>query len=34
VLHERKWDTRVEETDVGVEVDSGVVALSGTVNDF
>ena len=24
VLRELKWDTRVEETDVGVEVDAGV----------
>lgn len=31
VLHELKWDTRVSETDVGVEVDSGVVTLTGTV---
>jgi osmotically-inducible protein OsmY len=34
VLHELKWDTRVEETDVGVEVDGAVVTLSGTVNDY
>lgn len=32
VLRELKWDTRVDETDVGVEVDSGVVTLTGTVN--
>jgi osmotically-inducible protein OsmY len=31
VLRELKWDTRVEETDVGVEVDAGVVTLTGTV---
>ena len=31
VLNELKWDTRVKETDVGVEVDSGVVTLTGTV---
>lgn len=31
VLRELKWDTRVEETDVGVEVDNGVVTLTGTV---
>ena len=32
VLGELKWDTRVEETDVGVEVDDGVVTLTGTVS--
>jgi osmotically-inducible protein OsmY len=31
VLRELKWDTRVKETDVGVQVSSGVVTLSGTV---
>jgi osmotically-inducible protein OsmY len=34
VLRELKWDTRVEETDVGVEVDDGVVTLSGTVSSW
>ena len=34
VLRELKWDTRVEETDVGVEVDAGVVTLSGTVSSW
>lgn len=34
VLRELKWDTRVDETDVGVEVDSGTVTLSGTVNSW
>jgi osmotically-inducible protein OsmY len=34
VLRELKWDTRVEETDVGVEVDDGVVTLSGTVTSW
>jgi osmotically-inducible protein OsmY len=35
VLHfELKWDTRVEETDVGVEVDAGVVTLTGTVGSW
>jgi osmotically-inducible protein OsmY len=34
VLHELKWDTRVEETDVGVEVDSGVVTLTGIVDSW
>lgn len=31
VLRELKWDLRVKETDVGVEVDKGVVTLTGTV---
>ncbi len=34
MLREFKWDTRVEETDVGVEVDSGVVTLTGTVSSW
>jgi osmotically-inducible protein OsmY len=31
VLAELKWDNRVEETDVGVEVEGGVVTLTGAV---
>jgi osmotically-inducible protein OsmY len=34
VLRELKWDTRVEETEVGVEVDRGVVTLTGTVSSW
>jgi osmotically-inducible protein OsmY len=34
VLRELKWDTRVDETDVGVEVDEGVVTLTGTVTSW
>jgi osmotically-inducible protein OsmY len=34
VLEELKWDTRVDETDVGVEVDAGVVTLTGTVANY
>jgi osmotically-inducible protein OsmY len=34
VLRELKWDSRVEETDVGVEVDEGVVTLTGTVGSW
>jgi osmotically-inducible protein OsmY len=34
VLRELKWDTRVEETDVGVEVGSGIVTLTGTVSNW
>jgi len=31
VVQELQWDTRVSETEVGVEVDAGIVTLSGTV---
>jgi osmotically-inducible protein OsmY len=34
VLRELSWDKRVEETEVGVEVDEGVVTLSGTVSSW
>jgi osmotically-inducible protein OsmY len=34
VADELKWDIRVEETDVGIEVDKGVVTLTGTVDSF
>src|SRR6476646_2395134 len=34
VLEELKWDSRVDETEVGVEVDSGVVTLTGTVTSW
>jgi osmotically-inducible protein OsmY len=34
VLNELKWDTRVEPTDVGVEVHGGVVTLTGTVSNW
>jgi osmotically-inducible protein OsmY len=34
VLRELRWDTRVEETEVGVEVDKGVVTLTGTVSSY
>lgn len=34
VLQELKWDTRVSETEVGVEVETGVVTLTGTVNSW
>lgn len=33
-LEELKWDTRVEATDVGVEVDRGIVTLTGTVATY
>lgn len=34
VLDELAWDTRVEATEVGVEVRSGVVTLTGTVSSW
>jgi osmotically-inducible protein OsmY len=34
VIRELQWDTRVDPTDVGVEVDRGVVTLTGTVSSY
>ncbi len=34
VIAELKWDTRIDETDVGVEVQDGIVTLSGTVPSY
>ena len=34
VLAELRWDPEVDPTDVGVEVDDGVVTLTGTVESF
>lgn len=34
VLRELNWDTRVAQTEVGVEVDKGIVTLTGTVNSY
>lgn len=34
VLRELRWDTRVKETEVGVEVDHGVVTLTGGVDSY
>jgi len=34
VLEELRWDPRVDETEVGVEVDDGVVTLTGTVTSW
>jgi osmotically-inducible protein OsmY len=34
VLQELKWDMRVTETEVGVEVDKAIVTLSGTVSSY
>jgi osmotically-inducible protein OsmY len=34
VIEELKWDSRVDETEVGVQVDGGVVTLTGTVTSW
>jgi osmotically-inducible protein OsmY len=34
VIEELRWDSRVDETDIGVEVDLGVVALTGSVPSY
>ncbi len=34
VLRELKWDGRVAETEVGVEVKNGIVTLTGIVNNY
>jgi osmotically-inducible protein OsmY len=34
VLEELKWDPRVEEREVGIQVDKGVVTLTGTVTSW
>jgi osmotically-inducible protein OsmY len=34
VLRELRWDSRIRETEVGVEVDKGVVTLTGVVESF
>jgi osmotically-inducible protein OsmY len=34
VLEELKWDSRVDETEVGVQVDGGIVTLTGTVTSW
>lgn len=34
VIRELKWDSRVDETDVGVEVDAGIVTLTGRVSSW
>jgi osmotically-inducible protein OsmY len=34
VLEELKWDSRVDETEVGVEVAGGIVTLTGTVTSW
>jgi osmotically-inducible protein OsmY len=34
VMRELRWDTRIGPTKVGVEVDKGIVTLTGTVENF
>ncbi|MGE5617697.1 MAG: BON domain-containing protein [Sphingomonadaceae bacterium] len=34
VLDELEWDPEVEQTDVGAEVNDGVVTLTGTVASY
>lgn len=34
VLRELKWDTRVDENEIGVAVERGVVTLTGAVNSY
>jgi osmotically-inducible protein OsmY len=34
VLEELKWDSRVSQTEVGVEVESGIVTLTGSVDTW
>jgi osmotically-inducible protein OsmY len=34
VVSELQWDTRIDEADIGVAVDAGVVALTGTVRTW
>jgi osmotically-inducible protein OsmY len=34
VIKELRWDTHVDQTDVGVEVDNGIVTLTGTVDGY
>ncbi|HWC65393.1 MAG TPA: BON domain-containing protein [Thermoanaerobaculia bacterium] len=34
VLRELRWDGRVKETDIGVEVDGGIVTLTGRVESY
>jgi osmotically-inducible protein OsmY len=34
VMRELRWDSRVTETEIGIEVDKGVVTLTGTVDSY
>jgi len=34
VMRELQWDTRIGQTEVGIEVDKGIVTLTGTVDSY
>lgn len=34
VYQELRWDSRVDQTEIGVEVDGGIVTLTGTVDSY
>ena len=34
VFRELRWDSRVDQTEIGVEVDNGIVTLTGTVDSY
>ncbi len=34
VFRELRWNSRVDQTEIGVEVDSGIVTLTGTVDNY
>lgn len=34
VFREMRWDSRVDQTEIGVEVDNGTVTLTGTVDSY
>src|ERR1700693_1683588 len=34
VFRELRWDSRVDQTEIGVEVDEGIVTLTGTVKSY
>ena len=34
VMLELRWDSRVDQTEIGVEVDNGIVTLTGTVDSY
>jgi osmotically-inducible protein OsmY len=34
VFRELRWDSRVDQTEIGVEVDEGIVTLTGTVDSY
>ena len=34
VFRELRWDSRVDQTEIGVEVDNGIVTMTGTVDSY